>query len=177
MNEENEHVRLLFADDERHILELYKRILTEDHLDDDSPARIEELEQALFGSVPDRQQSEEYDITFCHQGDEAVEAVKKAVAEKKPYAIVFLDVRMPPGPDGLWAAEHIRNEDPHVIIVLVTAYADVTSKDIQTRVPPAEKLLYVQKPLLHLEVQQIVRTMADKWRMEKRLMELDDQIS
>ena len=171
-----EPIKILFADDESHILELYKRILTEDYRNEGKSERIDELEHSLFGKDPDGEQMEEVDITFCYQGNEAVDAVKDAYDSGKAFSIVFLDVRMPPGPDGLWAAEHIRKIDPSVIIVLVTAYADVTSKDISTRVPPLSKLLYVQKPLLHLEVQQIVMTMADKWRMEKRLIDLGEKI-
>ena len=60
----------------------------------------------------------------------AVAAVKEALARNEPFAVVFLDMRMPPGPDGVWAAARIRELDPAVEIVMCTAYSDVDPCDI-----------------------------------------------
>ncbi|MBU0480980.1 MAG: hypothetical protein KKG47_07750 [Proteobacteria bacterium] len=174
MKDNRKKARILLVDDEDHILELYRYILTEDCETNGAAGRIDELEKNLFGNEANPFKIDDFALTVCHQGDEAVQAVKIADQENDPYAIAFLDIRMPPGPDGLWTAEQIRKIDPYVIVVLVTAYADVTANDVYLKVPPPGRLLYVQKPLLHLEIQQIAMTMAEKWRMEKRLIELGE---
>ena len=72
--------------------------------------------------------------------------MRAANAANQPFAVVFLDMRMPPGPDGLWAAQRIREIDQQVEIVICTAYSDVDPLEIGRRVPPADKLFYLQKP-------------------------------
>ena len=89
-----------------------------------------------------------------------------------PFAVVFLDMRMPPGPDGVWAAARIRELDPAVEIVLCTAYSDVDPRDIGGMVPPEEKLSYLQKPFHPQEIRQMTISLASKWRSEHRIVKL-----
>jgi two-component system, cell cycle sensor histidine kinase and response regulator CckA len=144
-------LRILLADDENSILDLYDSILTTDC-----------MEQGL----PDHYC---FHTTLCHQAEEAVQAVASAVANDKPYAMVFLDYRMPPGPDGIWAAEEIRKLDSLVNIMMVTAYPEMPPRDLVRRVPPWGRFLMLQKPLLPMEIMQVAAMMADKWRAEKTL--------
>jgi len=58
----------------------------------------------------------------CQQGDEAVDAVKSSIEEDRPFSVAFIDIRMPPGPDGVWTAEHIRALDSNIEIVIITGY-------------------------------------------------------
>jgi len=89
-----------------------------------------------------------------------------------PFAVVFLDMRMPPGPDGVWAAARIRELDPAVEIVICTAYSDVDPRDIGGMVPPEEKLSYLQKPFHPHEIRQMTISLASKWRSEHRIVKL-----
>jgi putative nucleotidyltransferase with HDIG domain len=111
--------------------------------------------------------SSEYELTHCRQGDEAVEQVRRAVAEARPFAVAFLDVRMPPGPDGVQAAEQIRSLDPHVEIVIVSAMSDLSPSEITERVPPPHKLLYLQKPFDLVEILQFAAALSAKWQSER----------
>jgi len=169
-------LRILAVDDEPTISALIKRVL--------SPITTDQLLSSDF-SYPDfKHQSGEakaappqlFDLTICQQGDEAIEAVKKSKAEKNPFAVAFMDVMMPPGPDGIVTAERIRAIDPYVEIVMVTAYSDVDPKDIAKRVHPAHKLLYIQKPFHPLEIYQFAIALGSKWIMENQLRQSHKQL-
>ncbi len=86
--------------------------------------------------------------------------------------MAFLDMRMPPGPDGVWAAARIRELDPAIEIVMCTAYSDVDPRDIGGMVPPEEKLSYLQKPFHPHEIRQMTISLASKWRSEHRIVKL-----
>ncbi len=115
-------------------------------------------------------------LTLCGQAEEAVEAVGKAVEEGKPFAVVFLDVKMPPGRDGVWAAEQIRALDPHTEIVMVTGYSDVMPDKIASRVPPADKFFYLQKPFHNQEIQQFASALSAKWRGASELRKIHSDL-
>jgi CheY-like chemotaxis protein len=131
-------MRLLVADDEPRVLDLFTEILAPP--EDDLLAGLDGLPEPSPEGAP------RFELTVCRQGEEAVEAVTEALRVNRPYAVAFLDVRMPPGRGGLVAAGTIRRLDPWVQIVVVTAYTDVDPATIAARVPPADRLLYIQKP-------------------------------
>ena len=163
--------RILVVDDEEAILEEFREILSPT-IDPSSPeCKLDELSAKLFASARKGLPSTSFDLVLCRQGEEAVEKVRVAVEEDKPFAVVFLDVRMPPGRDGVWTAEHIRELDPDIQIVIVTAYSDVDPRGISRRVLPADKLLYVQKPFHPHEVRQFASALWAKWLAEKQLRE------
>src|SRR6202046_5409726 len=109
---------------------------------------------------------------FCEGAEAAVAAVRAALAAEDPFAVAFLDMRMPPGPDGVWAAARIRELDPAIEIVVCTAYSDIDPRDIGGMVPPEEKLSYLQKPFHPHEIRQMTISLASKWRSEHRIVKL-----
>jgi PleD family two-component response regulator len=113
-----------------------------------------------------------FEPDFCDGAEAAVAAVRTALTAKQPYAVVFLDMRMPPGPDGVWAAAQIRELDPAIEIAVCTAYSDVDPADIGGRVPPEDKLSYLQKPFHPHEVRQMAIALASKWRAERNITRL-----
>src|SRR5580692_7701178 len=114
----------------------------------------------------------EFDPVFCEDAAAAVKAVRDAIAADEPFAVAFLDMRMPPGPDGVWAAARIRELEPAIEIVLCTAYSDVDPAEVGTIVPPEEKLSYLQKPFHPHEIRQMTISLASKWRAEHRIVKL-----
>jgi len=110
--------------------------------------------------------------SFCDGAEAAVAAVRDALSAENPFAVAFLDMRMPPGPDGVWAASRIRELDPAIEIVVCTAYSDVDPRDIGGFVPPEEKLSYLQKPFHPHEIRQMTIALASKWRAEHRIVKL-----
>lgn len=176
-----ERLRLLAADDEPSVLSLYKEILTPSCDTDGESDDMEALEARLFGSTQsERPSGPVFDLALCTQGSEALDCVRASIESDDPFSAAFLDVRMPPGPDGVCVAEQIRAMDPFINIIIVTGYSDVDPLDIARRVPPADKLLYIQKPFHVHEIRQFASALTAKWLLEKRLSaimsELEDKI-
>jgi len=162
-------VKILVADDEQSILELYEQVLSPEGTHQMGYSEMEELEDDLFGKNISKKSEFVFELETCRQGDEAVKAIKRSLEENRPFTVAFLDVRMPPGPDGVWAAEQIRALDPNIEIVIVTGYSDVDPKNISHRIPPAHKLLYIQKPFHPQEIFQFASAFGSKWQMERKL--------
>jgi diguanylate cyclase (GGDEF)-like protein len=171
-------IRVLIVDDEPEIRDSYRQILQE------SEASLEmtgfhELRSRLFRKNPMEalraraaSRATSFEPVFCDQAQAAVAAVKESLARNQPFAVVFLDMRMPPGKDGVWAATQIRELDPAVEIVICTAYSDADPSDIGGYVPPEDKLSYLQKPFHPHEVRQMTIALASKWRAERRIVRL-----
>jgi diguanylate cyclase (GGDEF)-like protein len=170
-------IRVLVADDEAEVRNAYRQILLETDMSSET-AVFHNLRERLFSkSIPDptaKSPSSETTFApfFCEGAEAAVAAVRDALAADDPFAVVFLDMRMPPGPDGVWAAARIRELDPAIEIVLCTAYSDVDPRDIGGMVPPEEKLSYLQKPFHPHEIRQMTISLASKWRSEHRIVKL-----
>lgn len=169
-------VRVLVVDDESDVRDAYRQVLMETDVSADI-AGFRELRARLFAkegaanrTVPARGAT--FDLVFCEQAEAAVTAVQDALALQQPFAVVFLDMRMPPGRDGVWAATKIRELDPAVEIVICTAYSDVDPCEIGGMVPPEDKLSYLQKPFHPHEVRQMAIALGSKWRAERRIVKL-----
>jgi signal transduction histidine kinase len=161
--------RILIADDEPSMLNAYSSVLLANAALKQSDGSLEDLEAELFGE--DRPQlAQPYELELCQQGQDAVFAVKQAEAEGRPFSVAFLDVRMPPGINGVETAREIRAIDPGLNIVFVTAYSDTDPRDIARIVPPVERLFYVAKPFQPLELQQFASALSNKWRAEQDLV-------
>lgn len=164
--------RILVVDDEQSILDSYKTVLAGTHEVDDSIDEAQQLATSLFGDTQGDQSSADlpvFDLVQCRQGDEAVEAVRTAIEYGNRFAVVFLDIRMPPGPDGVWTAQQIRQLDADIQIVIVTGYSDINPLEIAKRVGPPDKLLYTQKPFHRHELLQFAFALSAKWFAEKQL--------
>lgn len=164
--------RILVADDEPATLDAYQRSLVE--LVRAPAAASRSLEDELFATDAPEPKTPpaadwHYELATVSQGDDAVQAVVRAHEEGKPFAVAFLDVRMPPGTDGVEAAARIRAIDGDINIVIVTAYSDTDLRTIGERVLPADKLFYLTKPFHPLEIQQFAHALAHKWHSERSL--------
>ena len=171
-------IRVLVADDEAEVRDAYRQILLEADTSEDT-VMFSNLRERLFNRRGDdaNLNSSPSDATmfapiFCAGAEAAVALVKESLAANKPFAVAFLDMRMPPGPDGVWAARRIRELDPAIELVLCTAYSDVDPAQISTIVPPEEKLSYLQKPFHPHEIRQMTISLASKWRAEHRIVKL-----
>jgi diguanylate cyclase (GGDEF)-like protein len=169
-------IRVLIVDDEQPVRESYRKILMNPVESTDRNERLD-MRARLFqkgGKAPPVQArpATGFDAIFCDGAEAAVESVREACAHGRPFAVVFLDMRMPPGPDGVWAAERIRALDPDTEIVLSTAFSDVDPREISRRVPPEDKLFYLQKPFHPHEVRQIAVALGLKWSAERRITRL-----
>jgi len=171
-------IRVLVADDEAGMRDAYRGVLLEADMNGET-AVFRNLGDRLFtknGSERIVKQLASRTTTFapffCNDAEAAVAAVRDALAAEDPFAVAFLDMRMPPGQDGVWAATRIRDMDPAIEIVLCGAYADFDPTEIGALVPPEEKLSYLQKPFHSHEVRQMTISLASKWRAEHRIVRL-----
>src|ERR1700733_1908842 len=171
-------IRVLVADDEAEVRDAYRQILSEADMSSET-AVFHNLRERLFSKAVQEQlvkgvspSDTTFTPMFCEGAEAAVAAVREALAADDPFAVAFLDMRMPPGPDGVWAAARIRELDPAIEIVICTAYSDVDPRDIGGMVPPEEKLSYLQKPFHPHEIRQMTISLASKWRSEHRIVKL-----
>jgi diguanylate cyclase (GGDEF)-like protein len=171
-------IRVLVADDEAEVRDAYRQILLESDMSSET-AVFHNLRERLFSkNAPDQPAKSltpndtTFAPVFCAGAEAAVAAVRDALSADDPFAVAFLDMRMPPGPDGVWAAARIRELDPAIEIVVCTAYSDVDPRDIGGMVPPEEKLSYLQKPFHPHEIRQMTISLASKWRSEHRIVKL-----
>ncbi len=164
-------LRILAVDDEEPILQSYRNILTPEHDPDCSSDHLHQLAVELFGGSSEDKSPDPYaiDLVCQNQSQTALEAVRQAQEQQNPFAVVFLDIRMPPGNDGVWLAEEIRRLDPAIQIVVVTGYSETTPAQIRRRVPPADKLFYIQKPFHHHELRQFAVALGTKWLADSAL--------
>ena len=124
MAERNTPIRVLIVDDESEIRDAYKQILCETEVNLEMTG-FHELRSRLFRKNPTEalrqaatRAATSFETEFCQQASEAVATVKEALARNEPFAVAFIDMRMPPGPDGVWAAKQIRELDPALEIVI-----------------------------------------------------------
>jgi len=167
-------VKVLVVDDEEMIRELYSQILSDQFSGGLYPSQPEIFRDDVSDDLNTSFGSESppllFDLTLCSQGEEAVEAVRQ---DHDEFAMAFVDVRMPPGRDGIWTAENIRAVSPGTQIVVVTGYSDIDPAEIENRVPPPDRLLYLQKPFHPFEIRQFASTLAARWQVEKRMQLLN----
>ncbi len=172
-------IRVLVVDDEQPVLDAYRVVLEQSGPSADRAA-IDQLRARLFmaGGDPSLMaklppSAAPFETVYCKGAESAVAAVREANASGRPFAVTFLDMRMPPGPDGAWAAERIRELDAQVEIVMCTAFSDVDPVELGRRVPPADKIFYLQKPFHPHEVRQMALALGEKRSSaERRLVEL-----
>ncbi len=167
-------IRILVADDEAAVRESYARILAPPAPAD--PA-MDALRSRLFGAGEGPEPAAEgpsitFEVHYARDANEAVQAVRDSLRRQARFALAFIDMRMPPGPDGAWATREIRALDADLDVVLTSAYTDVDPVELARRIPPADKLFYVQKPFHPHEVHQLAVALGRKWRAEQRIRRL-----
>ncbi len=169
--------RVLIADDEQRILDEYAYVLAKMPQINDEEKALQDLEAELFCEEVSRNSDNlSFEVVTCRQGQDAINAVKNALQDNKPFSIAFLDVRMPPGINGVTTAERIRMLDPSIIIAFVTGYSDVQPEALGERIPPLDKLVYCQKPLQAGELRQLARALSAQWRAEQRVQAMQARL-
>ena len=159
--------RLLIVDDEPAMHESYARSFAKV----DGAAALGSMAAELFGDAADAvaDDTPDFDLTYHHQGLDAVAAVEAALAAGEPYAVAFIDVRMPPGIDGRETARRIRALDPDINLVIVTGFSDFSPIEISKVAGPADKIFYIAKPFEVAEVVQTATALARRWEVDREL--------
>jgi PAS domain S-box-containing protein len=166
--------RILIVDDNPAIHEDFRKILHPTRRD---KSDIKDLKAALFDDTPKAAAEAEFELVSAFQGYEALEMVKQSLAGNRSYSMVFLDVRMPPGWDGIETAARLWNVDPDLQIVICTAYSDYSWDEMRAKLDKPDSLVILKKPFDNVEVQQLAHAMTKKWLLTRhaglRLSELE----
>jgi len=157
--EDQEFIRVLVADDDEHVLECYREAFGDEEPTNHMQA-LNALAAELFDPEEDIEDQPRFDIVACSQGADAVHQAAEAARNGSPFDVIILDVRMPPGMDGVQAGSEIRKFDSDVEIVFVTGFSDMPLEELQRRVPPPLRLHYFNKPLSFTQLAEDVVTMV-----------------
>ena len=153
--------RILLVDDNPAIHEDFKKVLLDSRTRNDA---LDDAEAMLFEEKPKpKREAAQFTVDSAFQGREALEKVKQAIAEGQPYALAFVDVRMPPGWDGVETIEKLWEEYPSLQIVVCTAYSDYSWDAMTERLGVSDNLVLLKKPFDNVEVLQIAHALTKKW--------------
>jgi signal transduction histidine kinase len=166
------HRRILVVDDNPAIHDDVRKILAVDERSD----ALADTEALLFGDVRKPHRGS-FSIDSAYQSAEGVERVRAALAEGRPYALALVDMRMPPGDDGLTTIERVWKVDPAVQVVMCTAYSDSRWEDVAARLGATDQLLILKKPYDAAELLQLVWALSEKWRLAQESMRQNDELS
>jgi len=171
--------RILVIDDNRSIHEDFLKILGPS-----TSMQKEELDDfatSLLGVEPDPTRDTAFEIDSAFQGQEALEKVRAAAAEGRPYSLAFVDVRMPPGWDGIETITHICREFVDLQFVICTAYSDYSWNEIAKAIGNTDNVLLLKKPFDNLEVTQMAHALCRKWEVtqiaQQRMGELETSVT
>lgn len=156
--------RVLVIDDQPEIHADFRKILC--------PRKVESglgaAKSLLFGTPePAPAAVAEFALESALQGEEGVRAVTRAAGAGDPYRVAFVDMRMPPGWDGLRTIRALWEADARLQVVLCTAYSDDALERVTAELGRADKLLVLKKPFEPIEVQQLATALSEKWRAER----------
>jgi two-component system, NtrC family, sensor kinase len=157
--------RILVVDDNPAIHEDFRKVLRGGR----SPQpELLRAEAALFGEEEVSSSQADFELQSAHQGQEALTKVKEAVRIGKPFALAFVDVRMPPGWDGVETVGRLWQVDPELQIVICTAYSDYSWDEMRRKLGPSDNLVLLKKPFDNVEVLQLAYAFTRKWSLNRQ---------
>ncbi len=160
------HRRILIVDDNASIHLDFRKVLGA-QAEHSAQAALDVLEANLFGETVIAAARPNFEIDSAHQGQEGVAMVRQALAEGRPYTMAFVDMRMPPGWDGLKTIEHLWATDPDVQVVICSAHTDYDWTEVVDRLGHSDKLLVLRKPAEPIEVLQCATALSRKWENDR----------
>ena len=161
----SESIRILVIDDQESIHDDFRKIIVAKPDD----LMLNEAAAALFGEkVSESEPLESFEIDSARQGEEGLALVERSLREQRPYPLAFVDVRMPPGWDGVETVHRIWQVDPNILIVLCTAYSDHSWEEIVMRLGRTDHLLILKKPFDGIEVRQMVLALSKRWNLARQ---------
>lgn len=168
---------LLIIDDNEAIHNDFAKIFAcaEEHED------LAALDAELFGDdSADANQFQEYELSFASQGQEGLQVLKEALEKGVTFGAAFVDMRMPPGWDGVETIERLWEVDPDLQVVICTAFSDHSWDSIASRLGQTDKLLVLKKPFDEIEAVQLANALSEKRRLldedRRRMKQLEQEL-
>jgi PAS domain S-box-containing protein len=170
--------RILIVDDNRAIHSDFRKILSPAVT---TGAAMYSMESTLFGGPSDADRPTPFTVDSAYQGQEGMLLVQKALAAGRPYAMAFVDIRMPPGWDGVETIQKMWGIDPEIQIVLCTAYSDYSWDEMFEKLGHHDGLLILKKPFDTVEALQLAQALTEKWwlhqQSQKKMGDLESMVS
>ncbi len=165
--------RIIVIDDNVSIHDAFRKILAPAAPNAD----LDLLRSSLFGASAATERAQRFDVDFAQQGRQGYDSIRRARDEGHPYALAIVDMRMPPGWDGLETIDHIWKVDPEIQIVICTAFTDYDWHQIIGRLGQTDQLLILRKPFDVIEVQQLAVALSEKWRLSRQVKQHVDELT
>lgn len=159
--------RILIIDDNPTIHEDIRKVLCPGKSD---PA-FSELASTFFDSPEENKAKTQFEIDSALQGQEGFAKVQKALADGAPYALAFVDMRMPPGWDGIETIRQIWSKYPELQVVICTAYSDHSWTDITRILGCSDNLVILKKPFDTMELLQLAHALTKKWDLNRQVQD------
>jgi PAS domain S-box-containing protein len=160
------HRHILVVDDNPSIHDDFRKIFVGFMPDSTT---LDNAAAELFGTATE-EKAVSYQLDFASQGQEALEMVRAAIANQRPYAMAFLDVQMPPGWDGIQTMSEIWKIAPDLQVVICTAYSNYSLQDIR-KVGRPDQFVVLKKPFDAIEVLQLANVFSEKWELLNEVKE------
>src|SRR5207237_2659717 len=154
----------LVIDDNRSIHNSFRAILRADS----GKSALDEAEAGLFGEATSGPRAAGFTMESAYQGEEGIELLRSALDKGQPYAMAFVDMRMPPGMDGLETITKLWELDAALQVVICTAHSDYSWHDLLAKLGRSDRLLILKKPFGVVEVRQCAEGVWRKWGLERR---------
>ena len=158
------NLRILIVDDSRAIHDDFRKILA----GKSRSQGMSDTEAELFGEPTTTSNATSFELDSAFQGEEAVEMIKRAIAAGRPYAMAFMDVRMPPGWDGIETTEKAWLVDSDLQVVICTAYSDYSWGQMIAKLGQSDRLVILKKPFDNIEALQLAAALTEKWRLARQ---------
>lgn len=159
--------RILAIDDNPSIHEDYRKVLLNDS---SSTIELDEVESLLFGDQRDARPQVprgQFEIDSAEHGQQGLELVKKSIEEGRPYSVAFIDMRMPPGWNGVETTRRIWEVDSDLPVVFCTAYTDYSWEEMVAELDRSDQFLILKKPFDNVELRQLAYFQSEKKRLEQ----------
>jgi len=157
--------RILVIDDNQAIHDDFRKILVSQR---SKTMVLTQVEAAFFGESSPAGFETSFEVDSAFQGEEGLAMVKRALAADRPYAMAFVDVRMPPGWDGIETIKRIWEVDPELQVVICTAYSDYSWEQMTAQVSQPDSLVILKKPFDNIEVLQLAHALTKKWLLNSQ---------
>jgi CheY-like chemotaxis protein len=164
--------RILIVDDNASIHEDFRRILGQEQ---DRNAGLELVKAKVLGEKTNASPHSGFVIDSAHQGQEGLAMARRAAEEGNPYTLAFVDVRMPPGWDGIETISQLWKCCPELQVVVCSAYSDYSWEDMIHQLGHSPNLVVLQKPFDNIEALQLAHALTEKWRLNRQVQsQLED---
>lgn len=174
---ETRNRRVLVIDDNEAIHEDFRTILCAKTTLSASLAAVEE---SIFGEKAPDAAEPSFDVDSAFQGEQGLALIRRSLEQRRPYAMAFVDVRMPPGWDGIETISRIWQDYPDLQVVVCTAFSDYSWEEMIEKLGQTDRLVILKKPFDNIEALQLANALTEKWRLyqeaKSRLEELEQKV-